>query len=286
MVPRLWTCIEQPASLTLLSLPLRPVLVTSLVFAGLLALLTNRIALARLIFRAAATFGLSLVMCVAAFSMAALALAQTHTDPTLVLRWAPWAWAILGPLTTAIVIRLVGTRRAHWRSLFLRDAAAGSSRKFLLMPIAAAALFFSILVGARPLVSDERAWLSAPYRLFEFLVPDQIVAIASDECLAARVFEYGDSEPFVGQPATWKLEARGDLAVDAVVTLLNEAREHWPPKPHEITKSGVFWALSFVHKRGAENRARSWADIPWQRDLDRVNEGRPFSLLYGSGVAP
>ena len=288
MVPRLWTCAEQHPLLVLLSGPLKPLVIGMLVVGALLALFKERSTLSRLLLRTALIASVTLVVAVAAFSTASVALAKTGTNPTLILRWTPWVWAGLGPLALAIGLRPAFSREDGWRNLLQRQAPASgrSSPRFLLVSGLVGTLVTTSLLGARPFISDEHSWLSAPYRLFEFLVPDQIVLIASDECLAKRVLEYGGSDPFVGEPAAETLVAHGSWGIDAVVARLNEVREHWPPEPHRVTKDGVLWSMGFLAKRRAEGNLRSWADITWQQDLDQLNDGHPFSLRYGSGVAP
>jgi hypothetical protein len=284
MVPRVWTCGEQHPLLVVLSVSLKPVVIGLLVVGALLALMRRRPLLSRLLFRTALVASVSVLAAVAAFTMASVALAKTESNPTLVLRWAPWVWAGLGPLSLAVAFKPAFAAQDGWRRLLQREAPMGGRSppsRLLVVGGLACAFVATTVLGARYFISDEHSRLSAPYRLFEFLVPDQIELIASDDCLAQRVLEYGDSDPFVGRPAARKLASRGSWGIDAVVTRLNEVREKWPAEPHQVTEDGVLWSMRFLAKRHAESRLRSWEDLRWRQDLVRLNARPPFSLRYG-----
>jgi hypothetical protein len=133
-----------------------------------------------------------------------------------------------------------------------------------------------VVIGGRSFTDNSPTSLvELGYDLFELMVPDQIEVIASDECLMARVLEYGAENPMMGRPAKWKLEARRPAATDGVANKLNEVRDNWPPAPNTVDSSGISWGLEFLRKHGAEHKARRWDDIYWRNDLERINTYRP-----------
>ncbi len=272
MVPRVWTCVEPPVLLRLLAMPLHPLAILLLFAAAFASLALGREALSKALRRVAVVALLALFAALLAFGMMALALVKTHSNPTSVLRFAPWFWSTLGPIALTVGVYFCRVPREGFRkALLVRATNLGLARRAANLCAFLLAALVALLIAGRSVITDEHQGLSAPYRTFEFLLPDQIESIASDECLAARVLEYGPKDPYVGEKAAWKLKARGKSAADGVASRLNQTRADWPPEPNAVTESGILWSLDFLHKQDADAKAVSWNDIHWKNELERLN---------------
>jgi hypothetical protein len=84
-------------------------------------------------------------------------------------------------------------------------------------------LFASLILLGGRFLADPRMPLSAPARLAEWLVDIATTRVASDECLAARVVEYGSHgglDALPGSDASKVLNSRGRDAVPGMVAIL------------------------------------------------------------------
>lgn len=270
---------EPPLILRVLAISLRPTAILLICALALGASLTHRKALARALSRVAAAQALVLVGAVLAFGMAALALALTSLNPTPVLKATPLGRALLGPLALVVGWRFSGVERGNgWRALLGR-AVEPKRRMARVVQIGllVVVLASSLVVGGRSLTNNSSTSLvELAYDLFEYAVPDQIVKLASDECLIARVLEYGIYDQYqAGQDAVAELEARGSSAVAGVASTLNQARQRWPPQPNTLKPGTIGWGLEFIRAHGEKSQADAWNGISWESDLHRLNTYRP-----------
>lgn len=268
---------EPPLILRVLAISLRPIAILLICALALGASLTHRKALARALSRVAAAQALVLVGAVLAFGMAALAL--TSLNPTPVLKATPLGWALLGPLALVVGWRFSGVERGNdWRALLGRVVEPKRRMaRVVQIGLLVVVLGSSLVVGGRSLMNNSSTSLvELAYDLFEYAVPDQIVKLASDECLMARVLEYGINDQYqAGQDAVAELEARGSSAVGGVVSTLNQARQGWPPQPNTLKPGTIGWGLEFLRAHGEKSQADAWNGISWESDLHRLNTYRP-----------
>lgn len=280
MISRVWMCVEPPLILRLLATPLRPTTILLVLMLALIASLMHRSALSRVLWRVGGELSIFLMGAVLAFGIAASALALTGVNPTAVLRHAPLGWALLGPLALLVAYRVAGAGRAFaWRPLLVRSVAKQKGRIMRLVQLAALGLlsFFVLALYARPLTHNSRSSLiELVYDLFEFSVPDQVIQIASDECLTARAIEYGVHDEWqAGRWAVRELEKRGSSAIEGVSNAMQQVHDRWPPEPNTVKGGAIEWGVTFLRKHGAESQARAWDDISWDDDLAKLNTPRP-----------
>jgi len=112
---------------------------------------------------------------------------------------------------------------------------------------------------------------SFPYRLWEWGVVDRIGGAVSDECLALRVVEYGDTDD-VGGDAMDVLNSRGRSAVAGVAGKVEDLRVNWPPAARTVNGGGIDWFLRFLKRNGDEATAKRWSQFDYEADLMKVEE--------------
>jgi hypothetical protein len=239
----------------------------------------------RRILRLAAVQTIALIGIVGFFGFVALALTTNHVNPTLGLRFVPWACAVAGPVTLKVGLSA--------RLPVASDGALLTDRKRL-QPVARilgwlATLIFLCLfaiIAVRSFVIDN-CWpyASAPYRFLELMLTDQVDAVATDECLVARVLEYGPTSLSVDVPAG-QIRSRGPSAVPAVVAVMDRTRLDWPPPPHTVSKGGVRWALEFLLEKGEAGAAARWDGVDWERDIAEANSCWRLSPMEGGWLSP
>lgn len=276
VIQRVWMCVEPWLIVRVLATPLRPVSILVVVALSLVASLWRRPALAKMLWRVGEACLLVLMAAVLTFGMAGFALARTGLNPTTLLRGAPFLWALLGPVPLLLGYRLAGVGQlSGWRALFERTAAKEQGRVKRLVELASLGFlaFGLVVLCGRPLTHNSQSSLiEFAYDLFEFFVPDQVIELASDECLMARVLEYGVPDEWgAGRDAAAELSRRGGSAVDGIASALDQVREGWPPEPNTVRPSAIQWGLAFLQSHEADAEARAWDDIPWDRDLSKLN---------------
>jgi len=262
-----------------LATPLRPTSILLVLALALLASLAGCPALASALRRMGATLTLFLIGAVLVTGMAGLALTLTGVNPTPVLDIAPLGWALLGPLALVTGWRFSQLRALiAGRGLLVRSPgrAKGRVAQGLTFMSLASVVLTILIIGGRSLTHNSRtSRIELAYDLFEYAVPDQVLELASDECLMARVLEYGVNDKYdAGESAVAELNERGSSAVDGVASSLNFIRDHWPPEPNTIQPDAIVWGLDFLRKYNAQSKARRWDDIHWDNDLERLNSYR------------
>lgn len=282
MVPRVWTCVEPPLPLRLLALPIHPLVVLvffALAFAGLAL---GRDAAGRKLLRLGAVMSIGLAGTVILFGLSVLALATNGMNPTPVLRFLPWASAITGPLAMGLGWSKAGAASSlGLNSVSARPRIVGQEVSWLGV---ATSVGLALVIGLRCFVIDNNwPYASAPYRLMEFFITDQLDTVASDECLAARALEYGPYDLSVKRPAR-ELDRRGLGAVAGVVALMERTRAHWPPEPHTVSPDGMRWAIQYLREHGEGDVAARWDGVDWKRDLLRANAKWTPSLRDSAGL--
>ena len=208
-------------------------------------MLIGRVSGARLVFLAVGAASAMLGASTLLFAGVGTALFALDQNPTYALRFAPWWWGLGGALLMAAGVR------------YVRKVGLDSIRERLAMPelrtspgcvwmlFLVASLVPSTAIVARYFISDEGGNVAAvPYRLLEWGVIDRVDGPISDECLANRVLEYADYDTN-GEEAREALYARNGSAIGGVTARLDELADHWPPKPHTVTRAGISALLNF-----------------------------------------
>jgi hypothetical protein len=238
-------------------------------------MLIGRVSAARLLLLAVGATGVTLLASVMLFGGVGSALWAMDIDPTYVVGLAPWWWGACGLSLVAIAVRYVrgvGLQAIRER-LALPELRGRGGCLYGIGLVACSTL--SLMIAARHFINDSDqeggTVASIPYRLFEWGIVDRIPGPVSDECLANRVLEYGKYDRN-GTDARDELDLRGDSAVPGVVARLNQLADHWPPKPHTVTRIGIVMLLGFLERQGEVNTVRRWKQIPYNKDMENIEE--------------
>lgn len=253
MIPRLWVCTEQPLALELLALPLHPLVPLGLVVVWGVLVLSKRPRLASRAGRLARPLFVALAGLVLVFATLGTLLGWV-INPSGFLGLAPWAWAFAAPVALAF-----GVKRSMCESE--GRVKGGLERDAAMLTATAVLIFGSIAARYAISHSDDRA-LSIPYRLFEWVVVDELGPVA-DECLANRVLEYGLYDD-IGDDAASALSHRGPSAGPGVRARMDALYDNWPPPSHTITTSGIGELLLKLKRQGDTVTVRKWEEFDWR----------------------
>jgi hypothetical protein len=215
MNARIWVCTRDPV-FDLLGLPLHPCVLLLLLYAAMhfeAKAQYDKADWARAMLRTSVRviFGLTVVFTFAA----CLVRFAFQTDPSLVLNAVPYVWSLAG----CLVVWFVWQR---WR----RGGYAPKQRDPRAVRGRGLVLCAAVLLAIRPWVSNSNIFLSAPYKIGEWLIALPTTFIASDECLASRVTEYDmvhGVSTMIGHPARAELDWRGKSAVRGVSATLYDS---------------------------------------------------------------
>jgi hypothetical protein len=218
MSSRVWTCTREPV-FDALSLPLHPCVIFLIAFAALSFRAHQRYAideLASSLWRA--LLKTALALCGFFWFWACLIRFAFQMDPALVLNAVPYVWSVAG---WTVLWRV----RRRWQ---LSSAAERQRRPPGFMAVRWVIPCFVALLLARPWVPNTNLLLSFPYKLFEWPLAWSTNFIASDECLASRVTEYGYGWLYgiahiIGEPAYNELKFRGKAAVPGISAALYDS---------------------------------------------------------------
>lgn len=270
MIARWWVCTEQPIPLRLAALPLHPLVLLLALALGAWWMLVGRVSAARLVFLAVGASSALLGASTLLFAGVGTALFALDQNPTYALRFAPWWWGLGGALLVGAAVRYV--RKVGFNSIRERLAMPElrTSHGCVWMLLLIASLGPSITIAARYFISDEDDNVAAaPYRLLEWGIIDRVDGPISDECLANRVLEYADYDTN-GEEASEALYARSHSAIGGVTARLDELADHWPPKPHTVTRAGISALLNFCERHGERATVDRWEKIPYAQDMQHI----------------
>ena len=217
MGDRVWVCTREPF-FDWLSAPLHPCVILMLWFAGLSLGARGFSAehkLVRELWRYLLLAGVS-VWVAFAFT-AALARFGFSADPSPIVGAVPLARGV-----SAALVAGVAWRRRHLGVPLPWRAKSWFRGRWLV-------LCASLVLAARPWISNTNWLVSGPFEIAEGAVDASTNYIASDQCLASRVIEYSAAARIsaslswiVGEGARNELDWRGARAVPGISELLND----------------------------------------------------------------
>ena len=243
--------------LSVLALPLHPLVLLALVMCWGGLRLSGKPGAARAVGRVLATLAAVLGALSLGFALLGWLLGLA-INPSPFLSLAPWAWALAGPLALWL-----GRRRT--RAIIASSAHQSDPSSGVVMLATLSALVAFIVIAARYGIADSARGLSFPYRFFEWAIVDQL-GPTTDECLAMRVLEYARDDE-VGRDALKALARRGPSAAPGVRAKLAELRAHWPPPAYTVKESGIIYLLIELKSYGDHATVAQWADFGWRHDF-------------------
>jgi len=272
MGDRVWLCTREPL-FELLSAPLHPCVILMVIFSGLTFGAWRRERWRRVAYDLW-RYLLFVALLVGAFFLLVALLTRFAfgADPSAILRWVPAARAVAAALAGFLV----------WRDRHTTPDLLPAPRWWFRLRWAVLSLVLAIAV--RPWIPNTNWLLSGPYEILEAMVDFPTVYVASDECLAARVFEYevvsSHLSSFVGQPAHNELQFRGSAAVPGMARFLSQQLELDALRPgfserhqselygtdttYTVSRRANFGALFLItqiaKQGGADPVLRSWAE--------------------------